>query len=179
MARTDLWRPSATRIELDQRSREARLRLEHAERLLELRLLPRQSLLRRLLRFFRARVYAGGQIEPRSAITTLMRKQRREKSTRPGETGAAAGESCAAALTSASASTAISWRGYPKRARTNSVQPNLIRPSRRLSFETAERAESWSPLWRPERGRRAVSLAKRTSCLYGWNYRSRREDLSS
>ena len=43
MPGTDLWRWSATRVEIDQRAREARLRLEQLERLLMLRLLPTRS----------------------------------------------------------------------------------------------------------------------------------------
>jgi hypothetical protein len=38
MSRTDFWRWSATRIEIDHRAREARLRLDRLERLLMLRL---------------------------------------------------------------------------------------------------------------------------------------------
>jgi hypothetical protein len=42
---TDLWRTSATRVEVDQRSREARLQLEQAQRLLAL---PTRSWLSRM-----------------------------------------------------------------------------------------------------------------------------------
>ena len=48
MSRIDLWRQSATRVEIDHRSREARLRLEHIERPPITRA-PTQSWVRRLL----------------------------------------------------------------------------------------------------------------------------------
>jgi hypothetical protein len=46
-------------IELDQRSREARLRLEQIERLLLWRAVVRQSRLRRVLYLFRVGIYRG------------------------------------------------------------------------------------------------------------------------
>jgi hypothetical protein len=55
MARSDLWRWSATRVEIDQRSREARLRMEEVERVLRLRALPARSWIRRVL-------YRGGRL---------------------------------------------------------------------------------------------------------------------
>ena len=57
MARIDLWRWNATRVEIDHRAREARLRLEHLERLLITR-----ALYRRGLGFF-----DGGRVLDRSA----------------------------------------------------------------------------------------------------------------
>src|SRR5258705_12646882 len=57
MPRNDVLQSSAPRVELDQRSREARLRLEHVERLLIVRPLPRQSFLRRVLRRLGFRIY--------------------------------------------------------------------------------------------------------------------------
>lgn len=66
MPRTDLLDQSATRVELDQRSREARLRLEYVERLLGVRSLPRQSLLRRFLRRLGSRICFARQIGGRS-----------------------------------------------------------------------------------------------------------------
>ncbi len=48
MTRTELWRRSATRVEIDQRSREARLRAEQSERLL-LRAPPRRSWLMQII----------------------------------------------------------------------------------------------------------------------------------
>jgi hypothetical protein len=63
MPRSDLLRLSAPRVELDQRSREARLRLEHVERLLVVRPLPRLSFLKRVLRRLGLRIYVGKQVE--------------------------------------------------------------------------------------------------------------------
>jgi hypothetical protein len=50
MLRTDLWNKSVQRVELDQGSRDARLRLERIRRVLVPRAAPTQSWLRRLLR---------------------------------------------------------------------------------------------------------------------------------
>ena len=68
MPKSDILDQSATRVELDQRSRDARLRLEYVERLLVVRPLPRQSLLRRFLRCLGTRTRIGRQIEGRSMI---------------------------------------------------------------------------------------------------------------
>ena len=68
MPKPDILDQSTTRVELDQRSRDARLRLECVERLLVVRPLPRQSLLRRFLRSLGSRARAGGQIKGRSMI---------------------------------------------------------------------------------------------------------------
>jgi hypothetical protein len=58
MLRPDLWWWNAARVDIDQRAREARLRLEHLERLLISRVLPtsrpRQALDQRRLSFFGA-----------------------------------------------------------------------------------------------------------------------------
>lgn len=61
MPRTDLLEQSATRVELDQRSRDARLRQEHVERALAVRTMPQQSLLRRFLRRLGSRICIGGR----------------------------------------------------------------------------------------------------------------------
>jgi hypothetical protein len=61
MPRIDLWWPSATRVEVDQRSREARLRLDHLERLLALRILPAQSGLTRARRCHGLRIFDFGE----------------------------------------------------------------------------------------------------------------------
>jgi hypothetical protein len=66
MVKPEFWWWSAARAEIDQRAREARLRLEHLERLLISRVLPTQSgpsqvLHQRGLRFFR-----GGCVQTRS-----------------------------------------------------------------------------------------------------------------
>ena len=68
MLRPDLLDQSATRVELDQRSRDARRRLEYVERLLVVRPLPRQSLLKRFLGRFGSRTLIGKHIEGRSMI---------------------------------------------------------------------------------------------------------------
>jgi len=60
MSRIDLWRWSATRVEIDHRAREARLRLEHLERLLVMRALPAQSWVSRILYRREGRFYSGG-----------------------------------------------------------------------------------------------------------------------
>jgi hypothetical protein len=67
MARTNLWSQSLTRIELDQRSREARLRFERIDRLILLRATATPSRLRRLLYLFTVGRYGGlaqeGEVE--------------------------------------------------------------------------------------------------------------------
>jgi hypothetical protein len=64
--RTDLWRTSATRVEVDSRSREARLQLEQAQRVLAL---PTQSWLSRMYSRFGLRLFGGGQVEGQSACS--------------------------------------------------------------------------------------------------------------
>jgi len=61
MNRVDLRWPSATRVEVDQRSREARLRQGQLERLLVLRIIPRQSRLGRVLFRFGLRISRLGE----------------------------------------------------------------------------------------------------------------------
>jgi len=96
---TELLEQSAPRAELDQRSRETRLRLEQVERLLVVRPLPRQSLLRRVVYCFRSRIYAGAPMDGRSTATTLSGKHpERGESQAPGETTSAAGSPPAARL---------------------------------------------------------------------------------
>jgi hypothetical protein len=92
MPRHDLLEQSAPRAELDQRSRDARLRLQQVERLLAVPSLPRQSLLRRVLHSLRSRAYLRGQIECRSAGQRLAASGEEI----PGETGCAADGSSAA-----------------------------------------------------------------------------------
>ena len=86
MPRPDLLDQSLTRVELDQRSRDARLRLEYVERLLLVRLLPRQSLLRRFLRGLRSRSRLSGQIGNRSTIATASAGRASRKG-EPAESG--------------------------------------------------------------------------------------------
>lgn len=92
MQRTDQLEQNATRVELDQRSRDARLRLEQVERLLVGRPLTRQSLLRRVLRCLGSRTYSGEQIAGRSVSANVTRRQQRQRREMPGETGGVAGD---------------------------------------------------------------------------------------
>src|ERR1700730_14946062 len=73
MPKTDILDQSATRVELDQRSRDARLRLECVERLLAARDLPRQSLLRRFLRCLGSRTRIGGENEGPAKVASASR----------------------------------------------------------------------------------------------------------
>ncbi len=66
MSRIDLWRWSATRVEIDHRAREARLRLEHLERLLIMGALPAQSWVSRILYRREGRFFGGGRMLDRS-----------------------------------------------------------------------------------------------------------------
>src|SRR5207244_5215122 len=100
MPRSDLLQSSAPRVELDQRSREARLRLAHVERLLVVRPLPRQSLLGRVLRRLGTRNYIGERVEGRSAKAAATGGRRRHGREMPGETGGATGGSCSMPLVS-------------------------------------------------------------------------------
>ena len=86
MQRTDLFEQSATRVELDQRSRDARLRLEYVERLLVLRPLQRQSLLKRVLRCLGSRTRPGEQIKGRSmnAVSATRRRPREQEMSAEG-----------------------------------------------------------------------------------------------
>jgi len=59
MPRSNLWSESVPRVELDQRSREARLRLEQMDRLLLLRATSTHSRLRRLLYVLTVGRYGG------------------------------------------------------------------------------------------------------------------------
>ena len=86
MPKTDILDQSATRVELDQRSRDARLRLECVERLLSMRDLPRQSLLRRFLRRLGSRTRIGGQIAGRSMIA-IASAGRASREREPAESG--------------------------------------------------------------------------------------------
>jgi hypothetical protein len=120
MPRTDIWAPSPARVELDQRSREARLQLERVERLLVVRPLQRWSLLRRLLRVLGSRIYAGEQVKGRSAKATPIRRRARQGQNTSGGTRVGAG--CASNM--------ISWRTC-----RSSVRLNLAIPSRGARIE--------------------------------------------
>ena len=97
MPKSDILDQSATRVELDQRSRDARLRLECVERLLAVRDLPRQSLLRRFLRCLRSRTHIGGQIEGRS-VMAIASAGRASREREPAESGGG-GDTLSAAFT--------------------------------------------------------------------------------
>ena len=96
MPGTELLEQSAPRAELDQRSREARLRLEQVERLLLMYLWRRQSLLRRVAHCFRVWLYVSGPTEPRSSEAVTTAAQPGQTSQSPSETGGAADCSLAA-----------------------------------------------------------------------------------
>jgi hypothetical protein len=66
MSRIDLWRRSAARVEIDHRAREARLRLEHLERLLIMRARPARSWVSRILYRREARFFGGARMLDRS-----------------------------------------------------------------------------------------------------------------
>ena len=66
MTRIDLWSQSVPRVELDQRSREARLRLEQIERLLLWPAAARQSRLRRILYLIRVSIHRDAPEERRA-----------------------------------------------------------------------------------------------------------------
>ena len=67
MSRIDLWRRSAARVEIDHRAREARLRLEHLERLLIMRALPTRPWVRRVLYRRGLGFFDGGRVLGRSS----------------------------------------------------------------------------------------------------------------
>jgi len=66
MMRTNLWSKSVSRVELDQRSRAARLRLERIDRLLIPPAAMTRSPLRRLLGLFGAGIYGGAPQDSRT-----------------------------------------------------------------------------------------------------------------
>ena len=108
MPKSDTLDQSATRVELDQRSRDARLRLECVERLLVVRPLPRQSLLRRFLRSLGSRARVGGQIEGGSMIA-IASAGRASREREPAESGGG-GDTLSAALPGG-------WPNCPRDAR--------------------------------------------------------------
>src|ERR1700732_2465754 len=96
MPRSDWVQLSAPRVELAQRSREARLRLEHAERLLVVRPLPKQSLLRRVLRRLGLRIYVGEHVAGQSGRAPLTRGRPRQGRRMRRGTGGVGGGWCTA-----------------------------------------------------------------------------------
>jgi hypothetical protein len=81
MLKPDFWLRSEARAEIDQRAREARLRLERLERLLKLRVLSVRSW-RGLLDYGRGpRFFRGGRVRGRSTkipATRMWRPQSRD-----------------------------------------------------------------------------------------------------
>lgn len=71
MSRTDLWWWNAARVEIDHRSREARLRMEHLERLPMQRVLPTRSWPRWVLYRLGPRPFGGRRKQNRSPETAL------------------------------------------------------------------------------------------------------------
>jgi len=108
MPKPDIVDQSTTRVELDQRSRDARLRLECVERLLVVRPLRRQSLLRRFLRSLASRARVGGPIEGRSR-TAIAPAGRASREREPTESGGG-GDTLSAALRG-------EWPNCPRDAR--------------------------------------------------------------
>jgi hypothetical protein len=93
MARIDLWRWSATRVEIDQRAREARLRLEHLERLLIMRALPAPSWVGRILYRREGRFFSGGghMLDRSTKIDPTGVRHREARHIPPGLCGATSG----------------------------------------------------------------------------------------
>jgi hypothetical protein len=87
MPRIDLLDQSATRAELDQRSREARLRLERVERVFVVRPMPRQPLLRRVLYRLGWRICASARVARRAVNLPLTGRRSRRGRSVPSEAG--------------------------------------------------------------------------------------------
>jgi hypothetical protein len=105
MPKPDILDQSATRVELDQRSRDARLRLEYVERLLVVRPpLPKQSLLRRFLRCLGSRTRIGGR-----SIIAIASAGRASGEREPAESGGG-GDTLSAAFPRG-------WENCPRDAR--------------------------------------------------------------
>jgi hypothetical protein len=132
MPKTDILDQSATRVELDQRSRDARLRLECVERLLAVRPLPKQSLLRRFLRGLRSRTRIGGHIEGRSMIA-IASAGRASREREPAESGGG-GDTLSAAFPGG-------WQNCPRDAR---IGPGRRDPALRPEVPVPVAFEAWS-----------------------------------
>ena len=131
MPKPDIMDQSATRVELDQRSRDARLRLECVERLLAVRDLPRQSLLRRFLRCLGSRTRIGGQIAGRSMIV-IASAGRAGREREPAESGGG-GDTFSAALTGR-------WSNCPRDAR---IRPGRGNPALTPGVPVPFAFEAW------------------------------------
>lgn len=131
MPKSDILDQSATRVELDQRSRDARLRLEYVERLLVVRPLPQQSLLRRFLRCLRSRTRIGGQIEGRSMIA-IASGGRAGAEREPAESGGG-GDALSAAFPGG-------WQNCPRDAR---IGPGRREPALRPGVPVPLAFKAW------------------------------------
>ena len=131
MPKPDILDQSATRVELDQRSRDARLRLEYVERLLVVRPLPKQSLLRRFLRCLRSRTRIGGQIGGRSMIA-IASAGRASGEREPAESGGG-GDTLSAAFP-------WGWENCPRDAR---IGPGRRNPALRLDLPVPVPFKAW------------------------------------
>jgi hypothetical protein len=78
MLRAKLWNESVPRVELDERAREARLRLERIERQLLPRAAVKRPPLRRLLYLFSGGVYPGASRESRTRWPLSNRRPSRQ-----------------------------------------------------------------------------------------------------
>jgi hypothetical protein len=136
MPRPDLLEQSAPRVELDQRSREARLRLEHVERLLVVRPSPRQSLLKRVLHCLGSRIYIGEKGQGGAANTMTSGRDGLRGVAKPGEASGAADSvpaaspfappNCVARARSRSVRTGYGW---PVAPRCRQAELRLITPA--------------------------------------------------
>ena len=131
MPKTDILDQSATRVEVDQRSRDARLRLESVERLLVVRPLPKQSLLKRFLRCLGSRTRFGGQIEDRSMIATAS-AGRASREHEPTDSGGG-GDTLSAAFPTG-------WPNCPRDAR---IGPGRSNPALIPSVLASFRFKAW------------------------------------
>src|ERR1700738_1616103 len=92
MSRIDLWRWGATRVEIAHRAREARLWLEHLERLLIMRALPTGSWVSRILFRREGRFFSGARVPDRSTrVDPTGVRGREARAVPPGLCGATSG----------------------------------------------------------------------------------------
>jgi hypothetical protein len=131
MPRVVLWKSSLTRAELDQRSREARLRLEQAERLWVARLLARERFLRRVLRALRLLINVDAQVKGRSVKARASGGQRRQRCETPSDTGGITAGSCAVPP--------VSWPRCPRPDRVGSSRSGPAIPTRGQNLDSGRR----------------------------------------
>jgi hypothetical protein len=112
--------------------------------LIVMRLLPRQSLLKRMLRRLGSRIFAGAQIGGRSARATLTARQRCQKDELRDETDVAISGPCNAARAPISRSTTIGWPSRCAGVGTSSVLSTRRRPNRAPMISIAPNgSERW------------------------------------